>query len=79
MANRGDVEFWNRLHGHPAQVLFRWVTPNATPISLLQANKKRPAPVEPAFVVFMVGQGGVEPPTLGFSVDNLKRAIPHHF
>jgi len=24
--------------------------------------------VEPAFVVFLVGQGGVEPPTLGFSV-----------
>ena len=29
---------------------------------------KRPAPEEPAFLVFLVGQGGVEPPTLGFSV-----------
>jgi hypothetical protein len=28
---------------------------------------------------FLVGQGGVEPPTLGFSLDNLKQAIPHHF
>jgi hypothetical protein len=29
--------------------------------------------------VFLVGQGGVEPPTLGFSVDNLKQVILHHF
>jgi hypothetical protein len=35
--------------------------------------------MEPALLVFLVGQGGVEPPTLGFSVDNLTQAIPHHF
>ena len=29
--------------------------------------------------IFPLGQSGVEPPTLGFSVDNLKQAILHHF
>jgi hypothetical protein len=29
-------------------------------------------------LILLVGQGGVEPPTLGFSVDHLKLAIPRH-
>jgi len=35
-----------------------------------QTQKKRDQPQKANPLVFLVGQGGVEPPTLGFSVDH---------
>jgi hypothetical protein len=43
------------------------------------SNKEKGLEItSPTPFIFLVGQGGVEPPTLGFSVDNLIRAISHH-